>query len=169
MLSNILSLLGILVSLASCYFAYKAFSTSKEISFPENNPRENICLLKNFSEDAIKFERFLSKHKHKKVYLSIEFDGSEFEVGESGESDESEKSKWLAIWTSSFEPLADGEKPSSFNSHGYQLTVVPHEGGFGGFYWYKGAYRLSGHFYIEGYLGPYQGMMSAVVAAAKTI
>jgi len=163
LLANILSFLGILVSVASCYYAYKAFSASKEISFPANNPREDVCVLKHFSEDAINFERFISKNKHRKVYLSIEFDSSEFEVGDSGES------KWLVIWTSSFEKIPDGERPSSFNSHGYQLSVVPHEEGFGGFYWYRGAYRLSGHFYIEGYLGPYQGMMSAVVAAAKTI
>lgn len=162
-MGNFLSLLGVLVSIACCYYAYKAFASSKETSFPEKNPREKICILRQFSEDANCFERFLSKNKHRKVYLNIEFDGDGFELTDSDDS------KWMVIWTEKFEEIPPTEKPSTRNCSGFQLTIIPHEDGFGHIYWYKGAYRLSGHFYIDGYLGPYQGLMSAVISAAKTV
>ncbi len=162
-LGNFLSFVGVLVSIASCYYAYKAFTSSKEISFPDKKPRENICTLKHYSREAKALERFLSENTHRKVYLNIELDGDDFELGESDDS------KWLVIWTDKFEDVQPEEKPSTSNSSGYQLTITPHEDGFGQIYWFRGAYRLSGHFYIDGYLGPYQGLMSAVISAAKTV
>ncbi|MEH4210496.1 hypothetical protein POX65_25845, partial [Klebsiella pneumoniae] len=55
------------------------------------------------------------------------------------------------------------------NCNGYQVTIIPHEDGFGNFHWFRGAYRLSGHFYIDALAVPYQGLMVAVISAAKTI
>lgn len=163
MLANILSLIGIFVSVASCYYAYKAFSSSKEISFPAKKPRGKICVIKQFSEESKSFELFISRNIHRKVYLNIEFENENFETGEDGES------RWFVMWKEIFEEIPEGGKASSFNSHGYQVTIIPDQNGYGEFYWFKGAYRLSGYFYIEGYLGPYQGMMSATLSAAKTI
>ncbi|MBT2030177.1 hypothetical protein KKZ51_23000, partial [Enterobacter roggenkampii] len=131
-MGNFLSFIGVLVSIASCYYAYKAFSSSKEISFPEKNPRENICILRQFSEDAKLLERFLSENKHRKVYLNVEFDGDDFELGDSDDS------KWMVIWTEKFEEIPATEKPSTRNYAGFQLTITPHEDGFGDIYWYKG-------------------------------
>ncbi|WP_434669164.1 hypothetical protein ACMYSO_02765 [Klebsiella sp. B345] len=137
-MANFLSILGILVSIASCYYAYRAFASSKEISFSAANPRESVCVVKNFSEEAKRFEGFISKNKHKKVYLSMEFDGSDFEVIEDGDS------RWMVVWTETFQEIPKGEKPSPLNSSGYQLTIIPHEEGYGEFHWFRGAYRLSG-------------------------
>ncbi|MGT8789766.1 hypothetical protein [Klebsiella oxytoca] len=162
-MSNFLSFVGILVSIASCYYAYKAFTSSKEISFPEKNPRVNLCTLKNYSKEAKKFESFISKNKHKKVYLNIEFEGSGFEVKEDGDS------RWLVVWTEAYQEVPKAEVPNTSNSNGFQLTIIPHEGGFGHLHWFRGAYRLEGYFYIDAYIGPYQGLMSAVISAAKTI
>jgi len=50
--SNFLSFIGVLVSIASCYYAYKAFTSAKEISFPEKKPRENMCVIRFFSKEA---------------------------------------------------------------------------------------------------------------------
>ncbi|HAW3351317.1 TPA: hypothetical protein ACGSHR_002905 [Escherichia coli] len=162
-MGNFLSFIGILVSIASCYYAYKAFISSKEISFPKKKPRENICVLKNFSKEANDFESFLSANIHRKVYLSIELDGNEFHL------EETDDSKWLVIWTDKIGDVPLEEEPSTRTCSGFQLTITPHEDGFGHVYWYRGSYRISGHFYIEGFLGPYQGLMSAVISAAKTM
>ena len=59
--------------------------------------------------------------------------------------------------------------PDTSNCNGYQVTIIPHEDGFGNFHWFRGAYRLSGHFYIDALAVPYQGLMVAVISAAKTI
>lgn len=162
-MGDFLSFVGILVSLASCYYAYKAFASSKEITFPEKNARTEICVLKHFSTEAHRFERFLSQNQHRKVYLNIELESDDFEVADSDDS------KWLVVWTKRYQNTSTEDKPSAENSSGYQLTITPHDDGFGHIYWYRGAYRLSGHFYIEGYLGPYQGLMSVVISAAKTM
>lgn len=162
-MSNLLAFVGVLVSIASCYYAYKAFASSREISFPERNPRESLCVLKYFSKEAKEFESFISKNKHKKVYLNIEFEGSEFEINEDGDS------FWLVVWTEAYQEVPKGERPDTSNCNGYQVTIIPHEDGFGNFHWFRGAYQLSGHFYIDAFAGPYQGLMVAVISAAKTI
>ncbi|EPY4178469.1 hypothetical protein [Klebsiella sp. M621] len=135
----------------------------KKYPFRKKKPRENMCVIRFFSKEAKEFEGFINKNKHKKVYLNIEFEGSEFEINEDGDS------RWLVVWTDTFQEVPKGEKLDTSNCNGYQLTIIPHEDGFGNFHWFRGAYQLSGHFYIDGYSGPYQGLMSAVISAAKTI
>lgn len=165
MLANILSFIGVIVSLASCYYAYKAFSSTKEISFPPVNPRNSVCLVRQFSNEAKKLEEFISKHKHKKVYLSIDLDGDNFEANKEKDGN----AVWISVWTETFDSINEGERPSTFNSHGFQLTIVFNDSGYGDFSWFKGNHRLSGYFFIDDYRGPYQGMMSAVISTAKTI
>lgn len=52
-MSNFLSFIGVLVSIASCYYAYKAFTSAKEISFPEKN-LVKICVLLDFSRKKLR-------------------------------------------------------------------------------------------------------------------
>ncbi|MFW8423567.1 hypothetical protein, partial [Klebsiella pneumoniae] len=73
------------------------------------------------------------------------------------------------VWTEAYQEVPKGERPDTSNCNGYQVTIIPHEDGFGNFHWFRGAYRLSGHFYIDALAVPYQGLMVAVISAAKTI
>ncbi|MGR4047908.1 hypothetical protein [Kosakonia cowanii] len=163
MIWNILSVIGLFISAASAYYAYKAFSSTKEISFPKVKPRENVCLVKQFSKEAKDLEQFIKEHKHRRVYLSIDLDGNNFEASRDVDSAS------LSVWTEEFDHIKEGEKPSSFNSHGFQITVANVDHGYGDFSWFKGNYRLSGYFFIEDYRGPYQGIMAAVISPAKNI
>ncbi|EKY1998843.1 hypothetical protein SMW88_003615 [Cronobacter sakazakii] len=165
MIENLLTLTGILVSIISAYFAYMAYASSKEVTFPSKNARKEGCVINNLSDEAIAFHYFLHENIDRKVYLNVLF-SDEVSVSFPVE-DDAVKDYTVMLWDKKFEEIPPGEKPSFLNSSGVEITIEKQEGTVSKFGYARGYYRLQGQFYILGYSGPYQGIMSAVLLPIK--
>ncbi|VTP69647.1 Uncharacterised protein [Leclercia adecarboxylata] len=77
--------------------------------------------------------------------------------------------KWMVIWTEKFEEIPPTEKPSTRNCSGFQLTIILTKMDLAISIGIREPIGFPVIFYIDGYLGPYQGLMSAVISAAKTV
>ncbi|QLR42772.1 hypothetical protein HV346_08850 [Enterobacter sp. RHBSTW-00994] len=153
-ISDIMALLGLLVGVVAAFFAWKAYSVSKELSFPAKKAHTNACYLKPLSKNAEDFRRFLEENNFKKIYLNIQFDSDDCEYAECDGESKFNVTATLTFWVDNFTPLKEGEVLNSFNSSSLLIQVSgAHERHL---YWHKGGYRLQGYFALEGY-GVQQG------------
>ncbi|WP_312044299.1 hypothetical protein [Erwinia sp.] len=165
MTANVLAVIGIFVSIVSAIFAYLAYVSSREVTFPKKGARENIPVIKNFSSEAEDLHEFLAKNRDRKVYINLLFD-SDIEVSYP-ESESEEKSYCVMLWNDKFSEIPQGAKPSFMNCTGVQISIDQQEGTVSKFGYDRGYYRLQGQFYIYAYAGPFQGIMSAVLLPVK--
>lgn len=153
-ISDIMALLGFLVGVVAAFFAWKAYSVSKELSFPAKKAHTNECYLKPLSKNAKAFRKFLEENNYKKIYLNIQFDSDDCEYAVCDGKSKFNVTATLTFWVENFTSLKEGESLSGLNSSSLLIQVSgPHERHL---YWNKGGYRLQGYFALEGY-GVQQG------------
>ena len=164
-MANFLAILGIVISIFSAYYAYQAYCSSKEITYPKRRARRNGLLVENFSKEAKDFHAFLADNIDRKVYINVLF-GQEVEV--STPTDENyQEPFYVVLWDSRFDSIPPGDKPSNMNCTGVEIHIDQDKDTIGKFGYERGYHRLQGQFYIYSYAGPYQGVMSAILLPIK--
>ncbi|MCE0491408.1 hypothetical protein LU196_15300 [Pantoea sp. Mb-10] len=159
---DITSTLSLLAGLCGAYYAYKAYINSREVSFPKNHARKKPILLENFHGTSDAFEKFITENVQKTVFINVIIDEDSFnaEVNEDGGG-------YFVVWTNCFETLNLGEKPSSRKCSGLEIHIEKGDSHDARFYWFRGAYFLTGYFSVIACSGPHQGMWGATLRPEK--
>lgn len=164
-MSDALTALGIFISLISAYFAYKAYSSSKEITFPKRNARKSGAIISNLSPEAINFHSFISDNRDRKVYINILLDG--IEVHQPPDNIYIGNHSFI-IWDEKINPASNGVELTTENYSGIEVNISQKDETIGKIWYERGCYRLQGEFYIYTYGGPYQGIMTSVLIPIKS-
>ncbi|MFQ6284470.1 hypothetical protein ACLMPM_03560 [Yersinia enterocolitica] len=164
-MTNFIASISFLAACVGAWYAYKAYQSSKEVSFPKSNAHEKYVEIKHLSKEAKEFQAFLYKNEDRLVYLNIIFDSNEFEF--SDDSINGEKTVCLNIWVQKTEKDEEEKEPLSvMNADGLNISIIIDDRSNAKVCGVRGINIIKGYFYIDGFGGPNQGYMGAIVRAA---
>lgn len=165
-MSDLIASLSFFAACIGAWYAFQAYQSSKEISFPKRKAHTETVDISHLSKEAGEFHDFICDNVDRLVYLNVRFDIDEFEFYE--EKIGEQKITSLNIWYNTIEKNKKISKDdlSVMNCLGLNLSIYIAEKsdtkvGFSRF-----GNILHGYFYIIGYDGPYQGYMGATIRTA---
>lgn len=162
-ISNIaIATASLIVSSFAGYFAWKAYESSRELSFPKGNARRNPIVVSQFSKEARDLELVLGNNIDRIIYLNLLFDSEKFDYTQP-EGGGKNGPAGVTIWTHKHDNFQDNDIPGYDNAHGYELHIEQDEESTGKCGYHRGFFVIQGPFYIHSISGPFQGVMAVVM------
>ncbi|MFJ5398418.1 hypothetical protein [Pectobacterium sp. CHL-2024] len=186
--NNIMSTIGVFVSIVACFYAVKAYKATNPISFPLENPYAESLELASLSKESDQFEDFIASNVNRVVYLNVyfdsdsvdvdiqeEMDGEEYAALDKEEKDAIEyhnrtfEKESVLLWTECFDGYKKSERPSIDNHCiGFEISFQKNDQADAQLRWSRGTYYLHGYFSIIHYGGPHQGFRVATLRPEKS-
>ncbi|AIN19225.1 hypothetical protein CH54_1417 [Yersinia rochesterensis] len=165
-MSDFISTMSFLAACIGALYAFKAYQSSREISFPKNRAHTTHIEIGHLSKEAKSFHDFISDNVDRLVYLNIRFDDNNFKFDDGVIDDK--KYKHLTIWLEKIDPNSrEVVGPLSvMNASGLNLSIIINDNSDAKVGYHRGYNMLHGYFYITAYGGPHQGYMGATLRSA---
>ena len=154
--------LSLIVSSIAGYFAWKAYESSRELSFPKRNARKKSVVVSQFSKEARSLELVLGDNIDRKIYLNLLFDSEQFNYTQP-EGGGKNGPAGVTIWTHKHDNFKEIDIPSYDNAYGFELQIEQDEESAGKCGYHRGFFVIQGPFYIHSVSGPFQGVMAIVL------
>lgn len=153
---------SLIVSSFAGFFAWKAYESSREFSFPRRNARKNPVVVSQLSKEAKKLELVLGGSIDRKIYLNLLFDSEKFDYTQPEGEGENGLAR-VTIWTHKHDNFKENDIPRYDNAHGFELQIEQDEESTGKCGYHRGFFIVQGPFYVHSVSGPFQGVMAIVL------
>ncbi|MCW7549211.1 hypothetical protein OO184_15035 [Photorhabdus sp. APURE] len=145
-MSNCIAIVSLIVGGVAAYYAWKAYSVSKELTFPKKNAHKTTCYVRQLTKESCDFNNFLQDSIHRRVYINIYFNSDDVDYAEFPAEPPFNVSATMTIWIDNFKQVTKGESLNALNSTSLYIQICDdfkHH-----LYWETGGYRMQGYFAV---------------------